>query len=62
MRIKQSGEDGGREIFCVCRKGDDGSLMIQCDECLEWYHGSCVGIDENEARRIDQCSCCVCSL
>ena len=46
VRIKQSGEDGGQEIFCVCRKGVDRSLMIQCDECLKWYHGSCVGIDK----------------
>ena len=61
VRIKQSGQDDGQEIFCVCRKGDDGSLMIQCDECLEWYHGSCVGIDEKKARRIDQYSCSVCS-
>jgi len=34
-----------KEYFCpVCGDPDDGSFMIGCDGCDEWYHGRCVGI------------------
>lgn len=32
--------------YCFCRKPDNGSFMIYCEFCSEWYHGSCVGILE----------------
>lgn len=25
------------KVYCSCRKGDDGSPMILCAECNEWY-------------------------
>ena len=28
--------------------------MIQCDTCETWYHGSCVGIEEDEADLIEK--------
>nr|XP_054764688.1 uncharacterized protein LOC129271338 [Lytechinus pictus] len=43
--IETPGKD---KLYCFCRKPDDGSLMICCDECNEWYHGACVGITETE--------------
>ena len=30
------------EVFCVCRGMDDGSRMIACDSCREWFHQACV--------------------
>lgn len=35
--------------FCICRGPDTGSFMIQCDECREWYHESCVNVDKKSA-------------
>jgi len=32
------------EVYCVCRLPDDGSVMIQCSRCEEWYHPSCVRV------------------
>lgn len=36
-------EDGDDEIRCICDKNVDRGLMIQCDKCLIWQHGSCLG-------------------
>jgi len=38
-------EDDGKVWICpLCKKPDDGSPMIGCDSCDEWYHYVCVGI------------------
>lgn len=38
-------ESGNRIWICPgCNKPDDGSPMIGCDECDDWYHWPCVGI------------------
>ena len=31
-------------LYCWCRGLDDGSPMVQCDGCDEWFHVACVGI------------------
>lgn len=31
-------------IYCVCRLTDDGSQMIQCSHCQEWFHTKCVRV------------------
>ncbi|KAG7820679.1 hypothetical protein KL942_004595 [Ogataea angusta] len=33
------------ELFCVCRRVDDGELMVACDGCDEWFHFSCMKLD-----------------
>ena len=53
-------ESGKNEVFCFCRKPNDGQLMIQCDECLDWFHGKCVGITEDRAQEIDTYLCPMC--
>ena len=35
--------DGNQIWICPqCKKPDDGSPMIGCDECDDWYHWVCV--------------------
>ncbi|CAN0038377.1 unnamed protein product [Choristocarpus tenellus] len=36
-------EDGGNR-YCLCRGPNDGSFMVGCDSCEEWFHGACVNI------------------
>ncbi|KAK7907401.1 hypothetical protein WMY93_016013 [Mugilogobius chulae] len=31
--------------------------MIECDACKDWFHGSCVGVDEDDAPDIDIYHC-----
>ncbi|CAM9571839.1 unnamed protein product [Sphacelaria rigidula] len=25
-------------VYCLCREADDGSVMVSCDGCDEWFH------------------------
>ncbi|KAF8569400.1 hypothetical protein P879_05394 [Paragonimus westermani] len=36
----------GEQIWLcpVCLLEDDGNLMIGCDSCDDWYHGTCLGL------------------
>lgn len=29
-------ESGSKEVFCICRKEDDGRPMVYCSECKDW--------------------------
>ena len=49
-----------KEVFCLCGKPDDGKLMIQCDQCSDWFHGKCVSIDHQEAQRMRVYFCPLC--
>jgi hypothetical protein len=35
--------------YCWCRGADDGSPMVQCDGCDEWFHSSCMGLTKRKA-------------
>ncbi|KAG6919512.1 hypothetical protein DXG01_005102 [Tephrocybe rancida] len=39
-------------VFCHCKRGDDGTPMVQCGECRTWYHFSCIELKEEEAEDI----------
>ena len=43
--IKEEDEEELDDYICPqCTKPDDGTPMIQCDKCDEWFHWQCVGI------------------
>lgn len=56
-------EDGsGNKIWIcpACGKQDDGSPMIGCDNCDDWYHWLCVGIKSEPGENQDWfCTRCV---
>jgi len=31
--------------------------MIECDTCQEWFHGSCVGVTEGDAKFMETYAC-----
>ncbi len=45
--------------YCFC-KSNGNSEMVLCDECLEWYHRTCVGTDEEQASGSDDWRCGYC--
>ncbi|CAB4054911.1 PHF20 [Lepeophtheirus salmonis] len=46
-------------VNCTCRRLEEDGLMIQCDLCLCWQHGACLGIfDEDQVPEKHICSIC----
>ncbi|XP_066580509.1 lysine-specific demethylase 7B [Amia ocellicauda] len=50
-------------LYCVCRQPYDVSrFMIECDICKDWFHGSCVQVEEHHAVDIDVYHCPNCDI
>ncbi|XP_025069444.1 histone lysine demethylase PHF8, partial [Alligator sinensis] len=48
---------------CFCRLPYDVTrFMIECDACQDWFHGSCVGVEEDMAAEIDLYHCPNCQV
>jgi len=30
------------EVYCICRRQDDGTCMVACESCDEWFHIGCI--------------------
>ena len=39
------------KVYCTCRLPDDGHKMVECYQCKEWYHTSCVEIPRTYNRQ-----------
>ncbi|KAI8511679.1 Lsd1/2 complex PHD finger containing protein Phf2 [Branchiostoma belcheri] len=54
--------DPGEPLYCICRQPYDVTrFMIECDVCENWFHGSCVGVEEHQAADIDKYHCPNCA-
>ncbi|KAF3860411.1 hypothetical protein F7725_000666 [Dissostichus mawsoni] len=50
-------------LYCLCRLPYDVTrFMIECDICQDWFHGSCVGVEEDKAAEIDLYHCPNCQV
>ncbi|GAB6020004.1 hypothetical protein CHUAL_002754 [Chamberlinius hualienensis] len=54
-------DDGPQEelINCSCERAEEDGLMMQCEVCLAWQHGSCFGI-EDESKVPEKYICHIC--
>ncbi|XP_021089343.2 histone lysine demethylase PHF8-like [Mesocricetus auratus] len=49
--------------YCLCRKPyDENHFMIECNRCQDWFHGSCVDVEEEKAADIDIYHCPDCEV
>ncbi|XP_071807682.1 histone lysine demethylase PHF8-like [Asterias amurensis] len=45
-------------VYCICRQPYDAArFMIECDTCQDWFHGSCVGVREDQSADIEEYHC-----
>ncbi|KAM4623234.1 PHD finger protein 20 isoform 3-T3 [Discoglossus pictus] len=52
-------EDGDCEIVrCMCEVQEENDFMIQCEECLCWQHGVCMGLLEDNVPEKYTCYVC----
>ena len=70
-RKKKEEEEGEEEeeieeetgkVYCLCRKKYDGSFMLACDLCNDWFHGKCVNISSDDAEKLAVFVCDICKL
>lgn len=50
-------------LFCKCMQPYDehkSAAMVCCDECIEWFHYSCVGLSASEASILENYICHSC--
>ncbi|XP_069740383.1 PHD finger protein 20-like isoform X3 [Narcine bancroftii] len=53
------GDDSQFEIVrCICEVEEENEFMIQCEECLCWQHGVCMGLLEDSVPEIYTCYMC----
>uniref|UniRef100_UPI00398EE814 PHD finger protein 20-like n=1 Tax=Pristiophorus japonicus TaxID=55135 RepID=UPI00398EE814 len=53
------GDDSQLEIVrCVCEVEEENEFMIQCEECLCWQHGVCMGLLEDSVPETYTCYIC----
>ena len=43
------------QLFCHCRQPEEGK-MVQCDQCMEWYHSQCETVPSSVWRSADTTS------
>ncbi|KAF9326481.1 hypothetical protein BG006_010096 [Podila minutissima] len=50
-----------RDVYCICRGPYDGvEFMIACDRCEEWFHGRCIGLKPQDAKKSNHYYCETC--
>uniref|UniRef100_V5E8E0 Transcription factor BYE1 n=1 Tax=Kalmanozyma brasiliensis (strain GHG001) TaxID=1365824 RepID=V5E8E0_KALBG len=57
-------EDDGaadEKQYCICRGKDDGTFMISCERCQDWFHTKCLGITQKAAKKLDEYVCDACT-
>lgn len=54
--------EDSEELYCICRKTDNGDLMVGCDGCDDWYHFKCMKIDIKYQELIARYFCPYCEI
>ena len=58
--IEDSEPEETEKLYCICRTADTNRFMIGCDKCEEWFHGNCISITQEYAKRIQHFYCLLC--
>lgn len=54
--------ENSEELYCICRRPDNGELMVGCDGCDDWYHFKCMKIDVKYQHLIARYFCPYCEI
>ncbi|EPQ26463.1 uncharacterized protein PFL1_06111 [Pseudozyma flocculosa PF-1] len=53
-------DDADDAVYCICKGKDDGTPMISCEGCHDWFHFSCVKLTKRAARNLSEYLCPSC--
>ena len=54
-------EQNEHQLYCICQTPyDDEMFYIGCDFCDKWFHGSCIGFNEDQEKFIAKFKCHKC--
>jgi hypothetical protein len=54
----QSAYDDSGARYCICRGANDGTWMVGCDTCDDWFHGRCVNFTVSDIESGFLCPYC----
>ncbi|KAA1469150.1 hypothetical protein DENSPDRAFT_834719 [Dentipellis sp. KUC8613] len=49
------------EVYCLCKGVDDGTPMVQCGLCKDWFHFRCIDLKREDADEIVMYVCQACT-
>ncbi|XP_033126853.1 PHD finger protein 3-like isoform X2 [Anneissia japonica] len=58
--VSWTSSDDPDRLWCICQKPHGNRFMISCDQCSEWFHGTCVGITKKESHQLEKWFCAHC--
>lgn len=48
-------------VYCKCEMPyNPDDLMVECEECKDWFHPSCVGLSSEQVKSLEQFFCTDC--
>lgn len=53
-------DKNGETLYCICRRPDNGELMVACDGCDEWFHFKCMEIPLKYEKLVNNYFCPFC--
>jgi hypothetical protein len=53
-------DENGQQVYCLCKRVDDGTPMVFCSGCGIWFHCDCVGLSKRQADRLENWTCSSC--
>ncbi|KAN0061931.1 Transcription factor bye1 [Thecaphora frezii] len=56
---QESEEDDN--VYCICKGKDDGTPMISCETCHDWFHFKCIKLTKAAARKLTEYRCQACT-
>ncbi|KIM24052.1 hypothetical protein M408DRAFT_331973 [Serendipita vermifera MAFF 305830] len=53
-------EEDDKRLYCVCRELYDNRFMLGCDNCDEWFHPPCLGMEDFQCDLLEHFYCASC--
>ncbi|KAH7437260.1 hypothetical protein KP509_05G062600 [Ceratopteris richardii] len=49
-------------VYCKCEMPyNPDDLMVQCEECKDWFHPACLSLTQEQVKKLDQFFCSECT-